>query len=68
MTVIVIIKDEFEGKAFATKCFEEDTYLFKVKAVVDKGDQFYIVPDVGEDDKLRWFWSKRTVKYIGVFP
>lgn len=68
MKVIVVIKEDFEGKAFASEVYEEDTYCFKCKAVVDKGESYYIVPDVGEDPKLRFFWNKRNVKFIGVFP
>ena len=67
MRVMVVIKGEFEGKAFASEVFEDDTYLFECTAVVDKGDKYYIVPEKNEDPKLRWFWDKRTVKFIGIF-
>ena len=67
MIVIVVIKEDFEGRAFAKKMIEEDTYIFDAASIRDRGDSYMIVPKENEDQKLRWNWNKRNVKFIGIF-
>lgn len=67
MIVIVVIREDFEGKAFAKKLIDEDTYIFDAVMVRDRGDSYLIMPTEGQDQKIRWTWNKRNVKFIGIF-